>query len=273
MRWIVIWFILIMQSINAHGTGGDILPGGRVSAMGSAAVATSGIWSVATNQAGIAWLKGWSAGLYAENRFLVKELCYETIALTWSGKPGAFGMVVSYSGFSLYNEITAGITYARKFGRRFSAGVQLYYNRIQLGGEYGSKGLISCKIGLMYKPDDSWTLGIQVCNPVPVKVTDYPEERLPLLFKLGIGYDISGKVLVLLEGEKDLEHKPVIRSGVEIKLANKFWGRLGVISDPFMVTGGIGFEVGKIQVDFATRYHLVLGFSPSLSVVYSFHKK
>jgi len=240
--------------------------------MGSAAVAASGIWSVATNQAGIAWLQGWHAGLYAENRFLVKELCYESVALTWSGKPGAFGMVVSYYGFRLYNEITAGVTYARKFGRRFSAGVQLYYNRIQLGEGYGSKGLVSCKIGLMYKPDDSWTLGIQVCNPVPVKVTDYPEERLPILFRLGIGYDISGKVLVLLEGEKDLEHKPVIRTGIEIKLAKMVWGRLGVISDPFMVTGGIGLGLGKIRVDIATRYHMVLGFSPSLSVVYSFEK-
>ena len=272
MRWKMICFILFMQSIYVHGTGGGILPGGRISAMGSAAVATTGIWSVATNQAGIAWSQGWQAGLYAENRFLVKELCYEAVALTWSGRPGAFGIVVSYSGFQLFNEITAGITYARKFGRRFSVGVQLYYNRIQLGEEYGSKSLVSGKIGLMYKPDDSWTLGVQVCNPVPVKISDYPEERLPVLFRLGIGYNISGKVLVLLEGEKDLEHKPVIRTGLEIKLASMVWGRLGVISDPFMVTGGIGLMLGKIRIDIATQFHMVLGFSPSLSVVYSIKK-
>ncbi|NQV03651.1 MAG: hypothetical protein HQ542_13465 [Bacteroidia bacterium] len=218
------------------------------------------------------WQDGWQTGLYAENRFLMKELCFEALALSWSGQPGAFGLVLSYHGFHLYNEFKAGIAYARKFGKRFSTGVQLNYLRIQIAEGYGSRGVVSCEIGLMYKPDPTWTIGMQVCNPIPVKLSGHPDERLPLLFRLGASYNLSGKVLILLEGEKDLEHPLVVRSGMEVHLARQIYGRIGVLSNPFTVTGGIGLSLGKLTVDIATGYHMVLGLSPSISIRYLFNK-
>ncbi|MFH1159728.1 MAG: hypothetical protein V1733_02130 [bacterium] len=264
--------VAMLMGAKAFGLGIDPVPGARVSAMGTSGVTGTDIWAVSSNQAGMAWLQGWRLGLYVENRFLVSELCFEAVALSWVGKPGAFGMLVTYSGFRLYNEVKAGVAYARKFGKRFSAGVQLNYYRIQIGEGYGSTGNVSCEVGLMYKPGQAWTLGVQVRNPVPATVSDYPVERMPVLFRLGIGYDLSGKAMFVLEGEKDLDNKPVIKSGVEIRLAKPFWGRLGVVSDPFMVTAGIGFSLGRLLVDLATGYHMILGFSPSISIGYSFGK-
>ena len=124
----------------------------------------------------------------------------------------------------------------------------------------------------MYKPDRSWTVGFQVCNPIPVSLSDDPGDQVPVVFRIGVGYDIQGKALILLEGEKDLEHKPVIRTGVEVRLARSFLARVGVLTDPFMVTGGIGFELGKFDLDIATGYHMVLGFSPSISIGFSISK-
>ncbi|MFH1936727.1 MAG: hypothetical protein ABIK52_04105 [Bacteroidota bacterium] len=272
MKWIFIGLIALSIAVSVLGSEGESLPGGRAAAMGRAAVAVPGIWSVSTNQAGMIWQDGWQAGLFAENRFLMKELCFEALALSWSGKPGAFGLVLSYHGFRLYNEFKAGISYARKFGKRFSMGVQLQYFRLQIAEGYGSRGVLSCEIGWMYKPDRFWTIGMQVCNPVPVKLTSGPEERLPVLFRLGVGYDLSGKVLILLEGEKDLELPLVLKTGLEVRLAKPVYGRIGMLTGPFMVTGGIGVTLGRLVVDIATEYHMVLGFSPAISIGYSFGK-
>lgn len=238
--------------------------------LGKASVALPGLWSVFNNQAGLAWDVGWQAGIFAENRFLMKEICYEAAGLTWSGRPGAFGLALSYYGFSLYNEFKAGFSYARKFGKRFSIGVQINYLSVQIAEDYGSKGTVSCEIGFMYRPDQHWTVGMQVCNPVPLKLSDHPEERLPTLFRLGAGYDISGRVLILVEGEKDLENPLSGRIGMEVRLARSVYGRIGIITGPFMVTGGVGFSLGKLQVDIATGYHMTLGFSPAISIDYSF---
>lgn len=272
MKWMYIGLIALFHSVAVQGAGGEFLPGGRTAALGMASVALTGVWSAFNNQAGLVWEDGWQAGLYAENRFLMKEFCFEAVGISWSGRPGGFSLALSYYGFQLYNEFKAGISYARKFGRRFSTGVQLNYLRIQIGEGYGSKGAVSCEIGFMYKPDQHWTIGMKICNPIPVKLTDRPEEMLPTVFRLGAGYTFSGKVLILVEGEKDLENPLMVRTGVEIRMARSVYGRIGIFTAPFTVTGGIGFSLGRLEVDIATGYHMSLGFSPAISIGYSVEK-
>lgn len=247
-------------------------PGGRAAALGGAAVASPGLWSVSVNQAGLAWLKGLHSGLSAGNRFLLKELSSEFLAVAWSGKPGAFGVSLSYSGFSLYNEVRAGVCYAKKFGKSFSAGAELHYFRLAISEGYGSRGIISCDLGWMYRPGRSWAIGMQICNPVPVRLTRYPEEWLPVIFRLGASYCQEEKFMFLAEAEKDLEHPLILRAGAEVRLAKAFFARAGVHSGPFAVTGGIGLSFGRLSVDIATEYHMSLGFSPAVSMEYSFYR-
>ncbi len=272
MKWVYLWLMVISHGIGVFGAGSGYFPGGRMAGLGRASVALPGVWSVFNNQAGLAWDAGWQAGIFVENKFLMKEICYEAAGLTWSGRPGAFGLALSYYGFSLYNEFKAGFSYARKFGKRFSTGVQINYLSVQIAEDYGSKGTVSCEIGFMYRPDQNWTVGMHVCNPIPLKLSNHPDERLPILIRLGVGYDLSGRVLILLEGEKDLENPLTGRMGVEVRLARSVYARVGMLTCPFMVTGGIGFSLRRLVVDIATGYHMTLGFSPAISIGYSFTK-
>jgi hypothetical protein len=251
-------------------SGMDPAPGARNSAMGGCGITAVDLWSVSTNQAGLAWFRGWATGIYAGNQFLVSELSTEAVAVSWSGKPGAFGLMLSYSGYRLFGEMKAGLAYARKFGKRFSAGLQLNYNRIQIGEGYGSAGMVSCEAGFLYKPGTSWILGVQVCNPVPVKFSGLPSASAPFRFRFGIGYSLRDKAYFTAEAEKEPDEKLVIRAGTEIRLVKPVCIRFGVGSSPFSVTSGFGFRLGKLQVDLATAYHMILGFSPSLSVQFCF---
>jgi hypothetical protein len=259
---------LILFTMTGRAGGEERVTGAKAAGLGWSAVTASDNWSSANNPAGIAWLTGWSGGLFAGNFFLVKELSYEAVSLVWSGRPGGFGLVIGYYGFSACNEVFTGISYARKFGKRLGIGLQLNYQRIGFSEGYGSKGMVSAKIGLMVKPGDHWTIGMSVSNPVPVKLSDNPKELLPLLFRLGVGYTIHDKVWLTLEGEKDLLHPVTIRSGIEVKVFSILTGRIGMATGPFVFTAGTGLRLKQWQIDIATGYHMVLGFSPALSLTW-----
>ena len=173
-------------------------------------------------------------------------------------------------GDNQYSELKAGLSFARKIGNHFSAGVQLDYLRIQIADDYGNKNLLSCEIGLMYLADNHLTIGIQMLNPVPVRITEHPPELLPATICLGLSYRFSDEFITNLEAEKDLENPLIIRAGAEYHFARPAYARIGISTSPMSFTFGCGLEFGKLKLDMASGYHQALGFSPSGSVTYSF---
>src|SRR5215831_3949547 len=108
--------------------GGEPLTvGARSGAMGDAAVTLSDASSVFNNQAGMAFVKGFSAGLFTERKFGLSELSYSAGGVTLPTKSGVFGLSANYYGFDLYNEKKAGLAYARLFSNKISGGIQLDY--------------------------------------------------------------------------------------------------------------------------------------------------
>lgn len=260
---ILIWMVSLAYG---HAIGWNDGLGGRAAGMGNCSLTSSDLWSVYNNQAGAAWIRGWQAGLFSENRFIMETLNRQSVAAAWGGKPGTFGLTTSYYGFSLYHEWFSGFTYARKFGKRFSAGIQFYYLQIGMGRGYRTQHIFSGNIGLMARPDDRWTIAFQVQNPIPVKLSEQPEEILPIRFRLGISFNIPSKVLVAVEGGKGLQDPFQFQTGIEVQIVRFLHGRLGATTGPFSVTGGFGFHWGKWVIDLATAYHIELGFSPAISL-------
>jgi hypothetical protein len=76
-----------------------------------------------------------------------------------------------------------------------------------------------------------------------------------------------------VEVEKDLVHKPVLRAGIEYHPAKTFFIRAGVLSNPVTFTLGAGLEFGNLKFDIASSYHMILGYSPQVSVTYLFGGK
>ena len=260
--------LLLQQSVLAAGA--RTTAGGRSSAMGGASVAANDFWSLANNQAGTAWLKGLSAGFGFENRFLLKELMVEHLGLAIPLKAGTIGLIVNRFGNNQYSELKAGLSFARKFGKRFSIGVQLDFLQIHIADDYGNKNLISCEIGLMYQSDKHLALGVQLLNPVPVSIIGHPREQLPSTICLGISYQFSGEFATSIEAEKDLENPLTVRAGAEYHFVKPVYARIGISTGPVSFSFGFGLVFGKFTLDVASGYHQALGFSPSGSVIYSF---
>jgi hypothetical protein len=265
-----IWLTIHPKMVSAIGW--DEGYGARSAGMGYCNLTLTDLWSVGNNQAGLAWIQGWQVGLYAENRFIMEALNRESLALVWGGKPGTFGLLTSYYGFPLYNEWLTGITYARKFGHRFGAGIQFHYLRIGMGPNYNALQVFSGTIGLLAKPDDRWTIGFQVQNPIPLKLTRESKEILPVRFRLGGSFNIRNRVLIAIEGAKGLEGPFQFRTGLDIRIVRFFQGRFGIGTEPFVITAGIGFQWNKWAIDLATEYHILLGFSPAISISWRMRK-
>ncbi len=253
---------------NNFASNGNYIIGARAAGMGNITSVTSGFWSAQNNQAGLANYKNISAGIYYENRFMIKALGLKAVGFVLPTKSGVFGLSYSNFGYSLYNENKIGLAYAKSFGENISAGIQLDYLLTHIDDDFKDKGVVTFEAGFQAKLTKDICVGVHVFNPVNAKINDYNNERIPAVFKLGISYLISKKILCLLEIEKVTAQKPTIKTGMEYKILEKAYVRMGFMSDPVTFTFGFGFKIKKLKFDMASSYHQVLGFSPKVSAIY-----
>lgn len=250
---------------------GDNPPlGARSLGMAGSGVALAGdIWGTQNNQAGLAFIKSFQAGAFYESRFLVSGLGMKAFSAAMPTKPGTFGLAVSSLGLgNLYSENKAGLAFAKSFGPKFSAAVQINYIYTHIAENYGNASSACGEFGLMAEPVNNLKIGFHVFNPTRSRIGGNGTERLPTIMRLGGLYSFSDKVLVTVEAEKDIDYKPVIRGGLEYRPVKNFYLRAGAASNPGLMSFGFGFEMKKVRLDVASSFHSVLGFSPAVGLQY-----
>ncbi|MCT4581679.1 MAG: hypothetical protein N4A35_09705 [Flavobacteriales bacterium] len=247
--------------------------GGRSAGMAHASVTLSDVWSTHHNQAGLAWLKSPSAGVYYQNKFTVSELSNLGLAYAHPLKKGAFAIQWSNFGYALYQENKVGLAYALQLSEKLSGGVQLDYLSTRLGGIYGANTAFAAEIGLQAKLTQKLTIGAHVYNPTRTTLNDYNNEAIATIMRLGLGYQLSEKVNIVVETEKDVDHLAALKTGIEYNANNKLYFRGGVSTGPTLGAFGFGLNLEQYQLNIATTYHQTLGFSPEISFTYQFKKK
>lgn len=248
--------------------------GGRSAAMANASVALWDFWALQNNQAGLAFIQRPAAGLFYENRFMLRELSFNQAGCAIPSSYGTVGLSVSYFGFRLYNETKIGLAYARAWGENFATSIQLDYLHIGLGDIYGSKGVPTFEIGLLSKLTPRITLGAHVFNPVHSKLMKYNDERLPVTFRSGLAWQIDQAIVLCSEIHYETQSRPDVRFGAEYLVAKNIFVRGGLSTNPDSYTFGCGFVIlDNLKADFAASIHSILGFSPHISLIYEFGKK
>jgi len=265
-------FILIFQVITfCIYASHDIFPtGAKSAAMANASVTNRDIWCAFNNQAGLAEIRNFTAGVIYENKFLLKELGTKAGVFAIPVNTGTFALSFSQFGFSLYNENKAGLAYAMALGKNFNAGIQIDYLLTQLAENYGRKGLFTFELGLQAKLSEKMFMGAQIFNPLNIKLTDYVEERIPSYIRFGITYIFSPALNVIAEAEKNINNKPIIKMGIEYEMIKNIYIRTGIANNPSVFSFGFGVNLKNLKIDFGTSRHNTLGYSPALSLLYSF---
>jgi len=246
--------------------------GARQGGMAGSGVTISDIWSSYHNQAGLADLKGISAGLFYSNIYNVsafKETAFAVAAPI--EKYGSVGLNYSYSGDFYSNFSKFGLAFSKRLGKRITGGIQIDYIRfMQL--DYGTDGVAVGELGIIAEPVENLFIAAHVFNPWMSKFPN-SGETISSIFRLGGAYNFSEKVLLTIEGEKDVSKPLVFRGATEYNVAGGLFLRVGVATKPTKYSFGVGYNFKGASLDLAYISHDVLGHYIQFGLGYTLAKK
>jgi hypothetical protein len=219
------------------------------------------------NQSALAGIKNFSVGVFGERRFLLKDLASYQFATALPTSSGNFGLKADYFGSPSYNESSFGFAYGRSLGK-IDAGVEFNYYQIKTTG-YGNSSAINFEGGMILHVSDQFQTGVHIYNPTRVTIGKSSEERLPLIYSFGMGYDASEKFFIGSEIEKTEDQPVNVNVGLQYSFEEKLFARAGISSGTSSFYMDLGFLISGLRIDATATLHPELGISPGLLLVYS----
>ena len=243
--------------------------GSRSHALGNASVAIDDIWAYHHNPANLVSVKKLGLGLSYENRFLLKELQSQGFVVALPLKAGVISFGLQSFGFKNFRTNRLGLGYSMKLAEFLSCGVQLNYHQVRLTDAYGRKDALTAELGLKANITDNWKVAFSVFNLTRTKISEFGEDRLSTLMRLGTQYTFSEKVMLVAELEKNIEFPVRFKTGIEYSPIRKLFLRGGFATQPIELSAGLGYRFKEqFQLDLGSAYHQILGWSPNFSFTY-----
>ena len=259
--------LLILVCILKLAATENYPAGARATALSNAFVSVSDIWSTFHNQAGLAGLESFSAGVFYESRFMVNELSHVAGSLVVPVKAGTFGVSFSQFGKGTYKEHKFGLAFAKSLTKRINAAIQLDYLSERYPENEHASGFATFEAGFVYAATDELFLGAHIFNPIQGGIKTHEGlQNMPAVYRIGGHYQFPKMVLLIFEAEKNTENPFIFKSGLEFSPVKNLALRFGVLGKPVSYTAGIGFQTGKIVTDIGFSYHGNLGLTPSVSI-------
>ncbi|MBC7412224.1 MAG: hypothetical protein H7331_07205 [Bacteroidia bacterium] len=246
--------------------------GARSLGLSNTSATLTDVYAMHNNIAGIAPLKSVSAGLYVENRYLVKELTNYGIMAAIPTKKGNFGLNIGSQGGKGLNTTRIGVGYARAFSKWFNVGMSLNYINTKFSDAYyGSANKFTVAVGMQAKVVDNLYIGAHLYNPTLTLISknEVYKEYVPTTINIGMRYDFSKVLSALVQVDKNTISKPKINLGVEYRIVEQFYLRGGFSSNDIRSSFGFGYKSKQLTIDFAAGYHYKIGFVPQFSLAFN----
>lgn len=264
-------FFLFLNSSFAQIT--TIVPNSYIP--GNASVSYIKAWLPFHNPAALAHEKVGSVQLQYDNKYITKELNTALVSGCYSTKYVNIGVSFSYFGYSIYNEMLTGLTFARTFGEHLSIGVEFDYYTVFFSPSERYQGTLTANIGIQAKVVDNFYISFAAFNPVFSKIkTDFIDKSLPVVFSLGTLYQITDQVDWLMQIDKEVKSPLRWSTGVEYRPFKEFLVNIGVYGSDYAVpTLGVGFQFSGFEFRLNTEYHTTLGLSALGILRYTFQSQ
>lgn len=247
--------------------GGTHPPSGaRSIGLGGATAVLYDHWGGLHNPAGIATTNGFAVGAFASRPYNTNLLNTSAASLAYELKSiGAIGASAQFISIGrAYQQRRFVGTVSRIFGEKFSAGMSFGFYSFQFQG-YGSKAFATFSAGFIFHPTEKISVGAYVLNPVSQVISDFEDERLPMVFNSGFAYHFSDSLMLTSAMEMSLVGNYRLRNGLEYMASQKLTLRVGFATKPIETSFGIGLRAKNFQLNFSLTYHSVLGTTPNMS--------
>lgn len=263
-------FIVCLLFLSFQGAFAQNVPlyGGSASNYGiaNATIAQSNEFSAINNQAGILNVDKWAFQAGAMNLYGIANLN----AMSASGiykynNNNAFSLSIKHIGDSDLNTQLIGIAYARRLLKNWNISLQADLLSIQ-AKNFGSKFLPTLEIGSIYEVNKKVSVGFHVFNPFGQALTE--AENVSAIFRLGCYYNLSKKVKLLAEFEKDILLPSRIKTGIIYNPIEKLAIKAGFNTQHSQFSFGLAYTFGKYTIHGASAIHPLLGLSTGGEISY-----
>lgn len=217
----------------------------------------------------MAWIQKPQVGVFAENKFLVPDFNRIAAGIIIPVNKVVLGLTADQIGSTAYSETKAGASCAIRFGKNISAGIQLDYIRMNLPEEYDDHHVITFEGGIYAAISEQLSMGIHLFNPLQSKWSQ-SEEQMPACIRGGMAFKPEASLSIYVEADKSTARPAILAAGVEYRYKEIFFFRAGISSGPSRYCFGAGFKLKRFIIDFASSVHSWLGYSPHMSITYSF---
>ncbi len=221
----------------------------------------SGVFSAFTHPALMADLKHPAAGIYTERRFMLRELSVFALGAGIPFSKGVLGVKYWQTGYRVFREQLIGLGYSLPLGDRLRAAVYLDHQSARAQG-FSRRAMIG-EAGVSWRLTGRFGVRVHIFNPA-----GSGNGRPPLCYSAGLHYSLSPQFLVDAVWVKE-EGKPVsIQVSGLYRPLKDCWLQGGFASQPVCQFAGLGFRTGDIRIGVSGSYHLNLGITPGIAVVW-----
>lgn len=266
---IILFFAFTLAAVRSSGQFFDF-SGSRAQSLANASSGLTGCWSVFGNQAGLAGSANPEIAIAFQDRFLVPELSDRIGLFILPLQSTVFAFSFYQFGQISFRHEKYGLAYARHISPKIRFGLQFNYFRFYLPEANRSAGSAGLELGVQFAVNSKLNLGLHVANPYQTTVKTYAGTyNYPSRVNMGFRYFLSEACFWVSEIENDFDRYFRVRTGLEYSMLEKLFLRIGVATNPYKLSSGIGFRLRKLTVDLGNSFHANLGNSPSVSITYS----
>lgn len=228
-------------------------------------------WAAANNPGALGWLNRSSMATGYENRYgssAFSQLGF--CAAIPSSKWGTLGLAANRFGSEIFNQTRASAAWGKAFGIA-SIGVQGQFYQVS-ASELPSRSYFLLNFGGVARLTPTIRFAASISNLTQTKASDYVTETLPTIVRAGIGYQPVKTVLLMVEVQKDLDQKTLVKGGLEYEFVKNFWLRTGFTTLQQVASGGFSFRWRDLKLDYGVANHPQMGWSHCIGLELFFGK-
>ncbi|MBL7860996.1 MAG: hypothetical protein JNJ65_07520 [Cyclobacteriaceae bacterium] len=268
MNKVAIAFMLLACAKVGNGQSISTLMGARAAGMGFASSGLADVWSLFNNPGALGTQSTLSAAAAYEVRMQLSNANRMAFAVNVPMRWGVASLGVFKFGDHLYSEQLISGGYGNKFGIA-SLGIKVNYIQYRAEG-FQTMGSVSLDFGGLVELSEQFYVGAYIFNINQAKInSDGSSENLPTRLTAGITYKPTTSILITTELDKDIDYKPIWRTGMEYSFREKFYARTGFNLYPQSGFVGMGARRKKLQADYAVQFNAITGISHQASATYS----
>jgi F0F1-type ATP synthase membrane subunit c/vacuolar-type H+-ATPase subunit K len=223
------------------------------------------IWGLAAYPASLATQKEEQAGVFGEKRYL-SDLNFFQLGFSAGLFKQHFLISLIREGTNAFSQNSIVLSAGKKINSILGIGLSIGYTGYYARG-YPSKGTMSAGLGAILQLNEQIRFGVQL-NQLNALISE--NEEFPFVIRAGMGFRFSPLCSISIEAIKEAGKEMTIDAGIQYIFHGNAYARLGYNPSFMIFSCSLGYTMKKLSAELGPAYHLSLGATWGLSLVYHF---